>query len=237
MAFVGLVVILSLTFAAFVIKSPTFARLILPGLLFFHIPIGISVHESRLLSPSSWPQRLRDLFGTIPGPQAVAAFHVVLASVLLYNAYRFTSDMLVKPHLARPLFERLLGKPEKNPSPRPALRELLTPVGPNEVVLADIATSWWVPSCSQGRVAGVWHYEFFVPDQKPKEAAVIRFFEGATRDERLAYLAKERVRWIVLNPDFVDARTMAELLDEKAVVSRTGSLTLMDAKRWADGPK
>ena len=111
--------------------------------------------------------------------------------------------------------------------------ELLAPIGPRDVVLSDIQTSWRIPS-TRGRVVAALHYELFVPDQPQRTIDLNNFFSSDNEAERDAVIRKYGVAWIVLNRNRLGDAEFASLLRKPAVVgtSDDGNLVLMRADSW-----
>jgi hypothetical protein len=113
------------------------------------------------------------------------------------------------------------------------VRNLLTPVRPSEVVLADSRTSYLVPVLTGGRVVAWRHPVYWVPDHAERREAQGRFFAAATDAERRAVIARYQVRWILLNRREVHLTPGAEarLLALGCVAAERGSLVLLDLRR------
>ena len=116
---------------------------------------------------------------------------------------------------------------------RPVWREVgnvLAPVRPGEVVLADSRTSYMVPALSGGRVVAWRHPIYWVPDHAERREAQARFFAGATDAERRSVIARYHVRWILLDRREVPLSPAEEgrLLGLGCVVTDRQSLVLVD---------
>ncbi len=116
---------------------------------------------------------------------------------------------------------------------RPVWREVgnvLAPVHPGEVVLADSRTSYMVPALSGGRVVAWRHPIYWVPDHAERRQAQERFFAGATDADRRAVIARYHVRWILLDRREVPLSPAEEgrLLALGCVVTDRQSLVLVD---------
>lgn len=225
--------------SSYVTHSPTLARFPLPGLVFFHIVVGLFAHEAGVFRPATWPGRLRAVFSPLP-QSAYPILQVALAGVLVVCVAPQVKEALSKPWLARPYLAGLLHRADKQEHLARDLKPLLALVGERDVVLSDVITSWLVPSFN-GKIVAAQHYELFVPDQRKRWNDVDRCFRtNGPRD--LDRLTREyNVKWIVLNRAWFarpDVTTRYEdLLREPAVVNRAGDLVLMDAARWlAAGP-
>jgi len=218
-----------LALASFVVHSPTLARLPMPAILFLQIPIGIFVHRTGLLRPSTWPARLRGLWqGELGGEPAL---EFITASFLLYFLLPQVWSVLRDPLLARPYIAPLMHRPAKTRSLKAEYDRLLEPVGERDVVLGDALTSWAVPS-SRGRIVAALHYELFTPDQPQRHRDVKAFFGPANQAEREQIIRYYHVKYIILEPDLLDGRVVEALLDPAAVVRRTKWMVLLDADRW-----
>src|SRR5205814_1496584 len=69
---------------AIFIKSAALARFPVPGLIFFHLALGVFVHESGIFRPATWPARLRAMLS--PGESAPfrAILEATVAVLMLY---------------------------------------------------------------------------------------------------------------------------------------------------------
>ena len=209
-----------------------FSRMGMPGLIYFHLALGIFAHHRGLFQPSTWPGRLRALVRE-PGPDAaMPAIEIVLtATVLYFLAPQFWS-ILAEPHLARPYLARVLGRESKVLAIKPMFDRLLEPIGLKDVVISDESTMWVVPS-SRGRVIFSSHGELFVPGQEDRRRDMTTFFDRETSDsDRIKLIERYNVKWIVLNPKFLDASDLDSLLVNEAVARREHGLILMDARTW-----
>lgn len=232
---VGTAAVAGIVALAFAIKSPTFARMILPGMIFVHLPIAAYVHDAGLLAARTWPARLRGLFAPEPGPQAAAGLQCLVALAATYFVAPQLVDIARQPYLGRPWMDRLRGRAASSPSPRPTLERALRPVRPGDVVLSDPYTSWHIPSTSPGRVIAALHFELFVPGQVERRDDLESFFVGGGPDRRRELVRKYKPRWILINT--AEPRyPSSQMIDPAAVVVREGPYVLMDADRWlADG--
>ena len=119
---------ITIAVVAFVLRSPTLARLPMPAMIFLHMPIGIFCHEHLLFSLLTWPKRLRallkaddtELYPAILSTMVVLIYWGSLAPQLIQVA---TGDDLAF-YLAP-----LVGKPVKLVRYRPLLDELLSRIG------------------------------------------------------------------------------------------------------------
>jgi hypothetical protein len=222
----------ALALAAMVVRSPTLARLPLPGLIFLHLAIGIYVYEAGLLLPRSWPARVRELVGLPTRATHVRIVETSVFACIVFFLAPQVVDVLRKPHLARGYIARLVGRDPKLTRIRDRLADILEPVGTRDTVLCDPLTAWAVPSI-RGRIVAAMHYEYFTPNQGERARDVARFLSDVPDAERIAILDKYSVRWILLNPATTDARMMASLIEQSAVVAQEpDGLVLMDAGAW-----
>jgi hypothetical protein len=230
----GAIVSLALSLLAFALRSPVLARLPLPALIFVHLPIGVFCHESGLLRPATWPQRLRALWVGESAKLYPAIVETIVALMLGGHLIPQLIQVVTTPYLAGPYVAGILGQPTKLVSLKAAGDRLLRGIAAHDVVLSDMITSWPLPS-SRGRIVAALHYEFFVPGQALRTANVNAFFaEGASDRDRLAIVRKYHVRWIVLNNALLPRPIFEEILVREAIVERAGIFTLLDAKTWAD---
>jgi hypothetical protein len=230
----GAIVSLALSLLAFALRSPVLARLPLPALIFVHLPIGVFCHESAILHPATWPQRLRTLWGGEPAKVYPVIVESIVALILGGALIPQLIQVVTTPYLAGPYVAQILGQPPKLVHLKAAGDRLLRGIGAHDVVLSDMITSWPLPS-SKGRIVAALHYEFFVPGQALRKANVNAFFaEGASDRDRLAIARKYHVRWIVLNNALLPRPVFDEILVREAIVERVGIFILLDAKTWAD---
>jgi hypothetical protein len=221
---------LALGVLAVVGRSPTLARLPLPGLIFFHLAIAIAAADHRVLSLRAWRERAFDLL--IPGGgTALAGFTLAACATIIYFLLPQLAAIPREPHLARAYIAPLLHREDKQPRLRERYREVLAPVGEREVVLAESPTAWPVPSFGP-RIVAASHYEFFVNGQDQRERDVKRFFETGHERERTAVIDAYGASWILLDESRLSARQRSELLRDRAVERRVGPLVLMNAARW-----
>jgi hypothetical protein len=112
------------------------------------------------------------------------------------------------------------------------MAEILTPVRPSEVVLADSRTSYMVPVLTGGRVVAWRHPVYWVPDLAQRRDAQERFFAVTTNEERHALIARYHVQWVLLNRREVHftPEEDAQLLSLGCIVAERGSLTLLDVR-------
>ena len=179
----GAVVSFTVAVAAFVLRSPTLARLPMPAMIFLHIPIGIFCHEHSLFSPSTWPRRLRALLKADDSALCPAIVSTMVALIYWVSLAPQLLQVATTPYLARPYLAPLVGKPTKLVRYRALLDELLSRIGQHDVVLSDRETSWMIPS-SRGRIVAALHLEFFVKGQAERAADLEDFFNEATSDNR-----------------------------------------------------
>ena len=93
---------------------------------------------------------------------------------------------------------RAIADESRRPGDRRWLRFLEDRVKPDEVVLTDLDTCWYVPAFRAKVVAYPMQLPF-VPDHAARLAAVTRFFEpDASLHERREILARYRVAWVLV---------------------------------------
>lgn len=238
LALIGTAVTFAAGAASFALRSPAFGRLPLVGLLYAHIGLGLFAARTGLFTPGG----LRALFPALlrpPASAALSAWSGLLVLVLLAIFARWQLlNVAWQPHLARAYIAPLLGKDALQDPLRARFAALLSPVGMHDVVLADLETSWPIPSI-RGRIVAALHFEFFARDQRQRVADVERFFGDApdvSDTDRHAILQRYGVRWIVLRCSAEPGEAGAPcspLLVEPAVAGRQGDLVLMDARAWA----
>lgn len=211
------------------------ARLPLPGLIFFHLPIGVFVHRAGLLRVTSWPRRLRSVFAGDRATGSRATLEVLLSVALLYCAAPQLWWIVQRPYLARGYVAPLLGRVDRQLNLKSRLDALLADVGRRDVVLSDPVTSWPVPS-SRGRIVYPLNPEWFIADDPQRESDVETFFAPAATDmQRVEILERRDVKWILLNRQELPADVHEALYFAPAVVATDGDLALMDAARWSEG--
>jgi hypothetical protein len=215
---------------SFVNHSPTFARFPMPGLIFFHIMVGLLVWEIGLLRPSTWTERLRSIFAPLPRG-AYATIQVLLALVLVACLIPQLRDIARQPYLARPYLVRIFHGKDRQLRLRESLTKLLSPVQENDVVLSDLQTSWLVPGIN-GKIVAALHYELFIPDQRQRRQDLEGFFDDDSPSQRRKILQRYNVRWIVLNRRMLDEKEFLQLFRPSAIAAQVDDLVLMDAQKW-----
>jgi hypothetical protein len=212
--------------------SPVLARFPLPGLIFFHIMVGIFAQQTGIFRVSTWPARIRSMVAPFPqGSYWITQTLVLLALVCCLVPQ--LKEIAVLPWLARPYLVRALhrGRDLQERVPED-LGQLLKPVGEHDIVLSDLRTSWLIPSVN-GRVVAVNHYELFVPDQRKRWHDVLDFFTPGDSDLHREQVVREyNIRWIVLDGETMDVGVYYHLLRPAAVVAKVDGLVLMDSGRW-----
>jgi hypothetical protein len=200
------------------------------GLVFFHLAIGVAAADLQILSVRAWRERLVQLF--VPSPlTASAAFTLAACVTTIYFLAPQLAAIVREPHLARAYIAPLLHREDKQPHLRETYRALLANVPQRDVVLAEPATAWPIPSFGP-RIVAAAHYEFFVPNQRQREADVKRFFQTTDESERLAILTRYNARWLLLDESRLTDRQKADLERPNSIVSRAGPLILTDVARW-----
>lgn len=215
------------------IQSPVLGRLPLPALILLHIPIAQYVHQHGLFWPQTWRKLARDLFSFNPAVAAPASIKVILVAVLAYCLLPQLATIPSDPALARSYVAPMLGKADKQFQLRSKFKDLLQPVGPRDVVLSDLVTSWPVPSF-RGRIVAALHYESFTPDQTQRQEDLEAFFAAEDDAVRRQILEQYGVKWIILNTASLSPYKTRELLEPRAVVNEVDSFILMDAQRWLE---
>jgi hypothetical protein len=214
-----------------VIHSPVFARFPLPGMIYYHLAIGIFAHQAGIFRPSTWLARIRSL----TGPMGQAAYPILQVVVALLSLYFLIPQLVLAAtasHLGRVYFARVFHIRDLQQHPRQTMAQLLEPVGTKDVVISDPQTSWLIPSF-HGRVVAAMHFELFIPNQPQRLEAIEQFFSSdATEQEREQILRKYNVQWIVLDRGMISDQTYHALLRDSAVVNRAGDMVLMSTPRW-----
>lgn len=228
---IGAAICYGLAMLSFVTRSPILARVPMPAILLLHIPIGYFVWKHRLLDPRSWRDISRDLLSLEPATAAPACIKTLLIAALALCLLPQIVGILHSPALARRYVAPLLGKQDKQLRLKSTFEQLLEPVGPRDVVLSDLETSWPVPSFG-GRMVAALHYETFTPDQPRREQDLETFFATDDLGTREQILRAYGVKWIVLNESLLSPRDLHGLLEPSAVRNRVDYLVLMDAERW-----
>jgi hypothetical protein len=225
---IGGVASLAIGLGAWAIRSPALARFPLPGLIFFHIAVGVLLHQSGFLKLQTWPGKIREMLSpTGQGAILQAAVVVLIAYFLLPQI----KSVFTGRHLARPYIAKWLHRPDRQQYDRAQLADLLQDVGARDVVLSDVDTSWMIPS-EHGRIVSALHYELFVPDQPQRADDVAKFFATPSEAERDRIVSKYRVQWIVLDREKLDDVLFQTLLRQPAVVREAGPYVLMRTDPW-----
>jgi len=227
----GAVIAVAAGLYAVVARSPVPARFPLPGLIYLHLAIGVFVHETGILRPSTWPARLRAVTGAA-SEAAQPLLQIVVAAMLVYCLVPQLISIAAEPHLGRVYVAKILGRKDRQQRLRQELAELLRRVGENDVVLSDPQTSWLIPSV-RGRIVAAIHYELFIPDQPQRMSDVENFFSAdSTPSRRIELVKRYHVNWIVLDRRMIDPHVFDALLRPRAVIAQVGDFVLMDVKRW-----
>ena len=216
---------------ALVVRSPSFARVPLPGVVFFHLAVAVFASRVRLLSPSSWPARFKNLSSVERRTALPAVVEVVIAFAVVFLLWPQLLAVAAEPHLARAYIAPITGRENKQLDLKERFDDLLEPIGSNEVVLSDLITSWPIPS-SGGRIVAALHLEFYSPDQEQRRQDVKNFFSPDDSINRLEIIERYNVRWIVLNKSRLGKDLFEALLDSEAVVRENRDWVLMEALRW-----
>jgi hypothetical protein len=88
-------------------------RLPLPGLIFPHLALGVFIHQSGLLRPTTWLSRARTLFVGKPDETTRVASEILVAAMVIYFLVPQLAQAAKEPHLFRPYIAPLLGKKDK----------------------------------------------------------------------------------------------------------------------------
>ena len=230
--FIGGILSMGAGAASYFTHSPTLSRFPLPGLIYFHILVGIFAYETGILRPSTWPDRLKQMLQ--PYPQgSFAILQTLLSLVLIACLVPQLKLIAIEPWLARPYLVKVLHRGKDHQERLPGeLAELLNAVPEHDVVLSDTRTSWMIPSYN-GRIVSAIHYELFVLGQPRRWHDVIDFFSpGDSEAHRAQVVRMYNVRWIVLDRSGLDQAVYQSLLRPSAVVGQTDLLVLMDAQKW-----
>jgi hypothetical protein len=212
------------------VHSATLARIPLPGLIFFHLAIAITAYDAGLFRASEWVNRGRALLqgGTAAAGGALAT---VATAMMVYFLIPQLLAIPREPHLGRAWIATLIHRPDKQANFRELYGDLLSPISRGDVVFGDPTTTWPVPSFG-GRIVAAVHYEFFTPGQQEREGDAYRFFSTDSETERRELLERYHARWLVVDSTRLSEAQRGGLIRERAVVSRSGSMVLMDAAAW-----
>lgn len=216
---------------SFPTKSSVLARIGLPAMVLLHIAVGLYIHENRLFVPSNWRRIGRGLFSMNPTVAAPAVINTILLAALVYCLVPQLNLISRDPGLARGYIAPVFGKSDQALHLDSRFCRLLEPVGPRDVVLSDLITSWPVPSF-RGRIVAGLHYETFTPDQPQRESDLQAFFCATDDHSREGVLRKYSVKWILLNADLIPAHQFSALHEPAAVTRQIDSLILMNADQW-----
>lgn len=227
----GAGVTLLLSLAAIPIKSATFARLPLAGLIFSQLLTGYVLARWELGRRSTWSAIGAGLRSSDPAAFAGSFVRLALPLTIVYFAVPQVVDVAREPHLMRPFLARLLHRADKRTHLPDDYRRVLAPVAERDVVMAHRFTAWPVPSF-HGRIVAAAHFEFFTPGQRQRFDDAETFMHvGTPASERIRLLDTYGARWILLDRT-LNERVLPELLVPPAVVSQSGDLILMDAALW-----
>jgi len=224
----GLATTVVLTSLAVVVKSATLARLPLAGLVFCQLLAGFVFTEWRVLSTATWGTTLLRLRSTDLAIYVPAFIRLLLLFCVIYFAWPQLNDLARQPHLLRPWLPTLLPARDLQTHRLRQYREVLAPVGEQDVVIADLVTAWPVPSV-KGRIVGALHLEYFTLNQRQRWDDVEAFFsDRTTMAERMAIMSRYDVRWILL-----DRKRNAGVVEQftSSLDPPEGNLLLLDAER------
>ena len=217
------------TLASLPLKSPAFARFMMPGTFFLQVAIAIWATRAGATTLAGW----RDAIGAMRWRTDRAAAATLLAFFAIALAYGGVPQVLAairEPHLARPLFAKLTHARDLQRHLRPIYAQLLANVAPHDVIMADAATAWPIPA-THGRIVSALHYERLTRDEPQRDADVARFFDSATdAATRAMLLAKYDVRWIVIDLAKQPAAVTESLRAGYAEQGRVADLVLLALK-------
>ncbi len=216
---------------ALVVRSPSLARVPLPGVVFFHLAIAVFASRVRLFAPNSWPARFRNLSSIERRTALPAVVEVVIAFAVVFLLWPQLLAVAREPHLARAYIAPIAGRENKQLDLKERFDDLLGPIGWKEVVLSDLITSWPIPS-SGGRIVAALHPEFYSPDQEQRCQDVESFFSLDDSIDRLEIIERYNARWILLNKSRLGKDLFEALLDSDAVVKADRDWVLIEARRW-----
>lgn len=219
---------LFLSIASIPVRSPTFARFAMPANVMFQIAIAVWACRSGLMCPKKSLAAISKLYRVPTSPEnASTVLHLLFVLTLLYGLIPQLIAVLKEPHLARPTLARFLHIRELAPHLKPIYDELLSGIGPKDVVLGTPLTSWPVPS-SRGRIVAALHYERFVDDQVTRDHDSLAFFDpGTSESERNRILTKYAVRWIILDTSRDSADVQKALSARYPLVRQSGTFVLL----------
>lgn len=217
------------TLASLPLRSPAFARFMMPGTFFLQVAIAVWATHVGATTFAGW----RDAIASMARRSERAAPATLLAFFAIAMAYGLVPqliDAVREPHLARPLLAKLVHARDLQRPLRPIYGELLAGVAPRDVVMADELTGWPI-SGVHGRLVSALHWERLTLDQPQREADVARFFAAATdAAARRELLAKYGARWILLDLATQPAAVTDPLRAAYAERRRVGDLVLLEVK-------
>jgi len=230
-ALIGAVVSYGLALSAFILHSPTLARLPMSGLVFLHLATAVFFREARFFEYATWADRVRLLRQRELSKAATAILELGILGLLGFCLLPQVVQVPRSAHLARAYVAPLVGQQNKQLELKDKFDRLLIPVAQRDVVLSDLLTSWPIPS-SRGRIVAALHLEYFVPGQDQRRSDLQSFFDVLDDEQRFQVLRRYNVRWIVLNRLDLDEAIFARLMEPTAVSNTVEYLTLMDANTW-----
>jgi hypothetical protein len=222
-------VALAFTLASLPLRSPAFARFMMPGTFFLQLAIAVWATHAGATTLAGW----RDAIGALTRRTeraASATLLVFFAVAVLYGLVPQVIDAVKEPHLARPIFAKLKKVRDQQRHLRPIYAELLAGVAPRDVIMADQATAWPIPA-AHGRIVSALHWERLTLDQPQRETDAETFLDAATdAAARRALLAKYDARWILLDLKNQPAAVTDALRAAHAERKRVGDLVLLEVK-------
>jgi hypothetical protein len=229
----GLGACLCLGVGAIAVRSATFARLPLAGLIFAQILSGYALWRWNRMGIRALRETVESLGSLDPTVFGTGALRTLLPAAIVYFAVPQISNVLREPHLLRPWLAGALGMDSKQTHPLELYRAVLASVHETDVVMGDPLTVWPVGSI-HGRVVAPFHLEFFVPGQQERLEIVQEFLAPQTSaDRRRAILGRYDVRWLLLDRDR-NSEVLAQLLRQECVVAAQARLVLLDAHCWTE---
>jgi hypothetical protein len=165
------------------VPLPLGHRFILLAVFFLQMAVVWLLLKVSRGAPESWPALTVGFRGWIAG--ALIA--------LLFVAMSWSNIQAAEGHMA---YSHRKMRAAESSNVRYA-RRLAELSGPAAVVMADVRTSWPVPTFGP-KVLALWHPNPLVPDEDERKAAVARFFRAGTPDDtRLEIIAKYGVTHVL----------------------------------------
>ncbi|MCZ6834721.1 MAG: hypothetical protein O7G85_03010 [Planctomycetota bacterium] len=210
---------------AAILESALFMRLTFVGLTMVNLINGYAAAQTKLFDPRTWPGRLALIWKGERSP----VVDVLMLLMIVYCSFFQLKTILREPHLARPFLAPLMGREDMQPMIWDTYQSVLSQVGSDDVVLADMRTMWPVPSFAGRIVAGL-HLEFFITDEVERRTDVEIFSEARDLATIMTIVEKYDAQWILLDDRNRFWDTLHPLLPEEAEAARVRYLHLFDTE-------